>query len=326
MFAEISSGLKCLSTFSLYLGTIKGVADFGFQCSKRYPFTLSATIPGVHWIDSSSHRLDSNELNSPLEPVPPPSPAVAEAQRTRENPVFNLWDVLLILIAAFAAGLFCLFFAGLVLYTTHPSGDAKKLATNVLIGLLVQLASYVLTVSFMVLLIWQKYKMNFLAAVKWNMPTASIGWGAFAVGAAMAVLTEGLSALLQPWIPKSLPIDQVFRTPASAYALAAFGILIAPFVEEMFFRGFLFPALARPLGLLPAASLTAAGFAAIHGTQLSYALIPLLLLFLVGMVLTLARAKMESVAVSVLMHIGYNTTLFTALYIATQGFRHLERA
>lgn len=251
---------------------------------------------------------------------------LAETQRSRENPVFNLWDVLLILIAALAAGIFCLFFAGLVLYATHPSGDAKKLATNVAIGLLVQLATYVLTVAFMILLIWQKYKMSFLEAVKWNMPKARVGWGAFAVGAGMAVVTQALSALLEPWIPKSLPIDEVFRTSAAAYALAGFGILVAPFVEEMFFRGFVFPALARPLGLLPAASLTAAGFAAIHGTQLSYSWIPLVLLFLVGMVLTLARAKLQSVAVSVLMHIGYNTTLFTALYIATQGFRHMERA
>lgn len=33
---------KVLSTFSLYLGTNEGVADFGFQCFKRYPLELSS--------------------------------------------------------------------------------------------------------------------------------------------------------------------------------------------------------------------------------------------------------------------------------------------
>jgi uncharacterized protein len=271
------------------------------------------------------HRLDSNELIPPLESAPPAPPSAPETQRSGENPVFNLWDVVLILVVAALAQLFCLFFAALVFYGTHPGVAGKTFASNVLVVLPAQVAGYFITVAFMVLLVWQKYRTDFLAAVKWNMPSARFAWGAFGVGAALAVATQALSAVLQPWIPKSLPIDQVFHTATSAYALAAFGTLVAPFVEEMFFRGFLFPALARPLGILPAASLTAAGFALIHGAQLAYAWIPLLLLFMVGMVLTLARARMQSVAVSVLMHIGYNSTLFAALYIATQGFRHMER-
>ena len=270
------------------------------------------------------HRLDSNELIPPLESAPPLPPLAPETLRS-ENPVFNLWDVLLILVVAALAQLFCLFFAALVFYGIHPRVDGRTLASNVLVVLPAQVAGYFITVVFMALLIWQKYRTDFLPAVKWNMPSARLGWGAFGVGAALAVVTQALSAVLEPWIPKSLPIDQAFHTPASAYALAAFGTLVAPFVEEMFFRGFLFPALARPLGILPAASLTAAGFALIHGAQLAYAWIPLLLLFMVGMVLTLARARMQSVAVSVLMHVGYNSALFTALYIATQGFRHMER-
>jgi membrane protease YdiL (CAAX protease family) len=44
----------------------------------------------------------------------------------------------------------------------------------------------------------------------------------------------------------------------------------------------------------------------------------------VGTILTVARAKTKSVAVSVLIHMAYNSTLFTLLYIATQGFRHME--
>jgi membrane protease YdiL (CAAX protease family) len=127
-------------------------------------------------------------------------------------------------------------------------------------------------------------------------------------------------------MPKSLPIEEYFRTPASAYALAAFGILVAPLVEELFFRGFLFPALARPLGVGIAMVITAGGFALIHSEQLAHAWAPLLVLFAVGLVLTAVRAKTKSVAVCVLIHVGYNCALFTLVFIATGGFRHMERA
>jgi membrane protease YdiL (CAAX protease family) len=244
---------------------------------------------------------------------------------TRENPVFNLLDVLLIVVVAFGALIFCSSIALAVLYFTHHGHiNQKELLNNVLVFLPAQVAAYILTVGFMVFLIWQKYRTRFLEAVKWNMPGTRLAWGAAAVGAILAVGTQIVAALLSRWIPKSLPIDQLFRTPAAAWALASFGILIAPVVEELFFRGFLFPALARPIGPVFATIITALGFALIHGEQLAHAWVPLALLFGVGTVLTVARARTQSVAVSVLMHVGYNTTLFTLLYIQTRGFHHME--
>ena len=106
--------------------------------------------------------------------------------------------------------------------------------------------------------------------------------------------------------------------------LAGFGIFVAPFMEEFFFRGFLYPVLARRMGLLWAVVLTAVGFMSIHASQLAESWGPLLVLFLVGSVLTLVRAFKQSVAASVLVHMGYNGTLFIMLYVATQGFHHLE--
>jgi uncharacterized protein len=259
--------------------------------------------------------LDSREPIPDFDAVTPPPPPLA---------VTPAPTPLILVIAVFSL-IFCSVLTFMVLYVRHNGHvNQKEVVNNVLVFLPAQLMAYILTVGFMVLLIWQKYRRNFLEAVKWNMPERRVAWGALAVGALLAVATQGVSALLQPWIPKSLPIEQYFRGPASGYALAAFGIFIAPFVEEMFFRGFLFPALARPLGLLPATVLTAAGFALIHGEQLAHAWAPLLVLFMVGTVLTLARAKTKSVAVSVLMHMGYNFTLFTVLYVGTRGFHHME--
>jgi membrane protease YdiL (CAAX protease family) len=92
------------------------------------------------------------------------------------------------------------------------------------------------------------------------------------------------------------------------------------------FRGFLDPALANSLGMVSAIAITAGSFALLHSPQLAHAWAPLLILFAVGTALTVVRAVTKSVATCVLIHMGYNFTLFTLVFIVTQGFRHMERA
>ena len=48
-------------------------------------------------------------------------------------------------------------------------------------------------------------------------------------------------------------------------------------------------------------------------------------IFLVGIVLTTVRAKTNSVAAGVLIHMAYNGTITVAMFAATDGFRHLEK-
>ena len=71
--------------------------------------------------------------------------------------------------------------------------------------------------------------------------------------------------------------------------------------------------------------ITSAGFAMVHSEQLGQAWGPLLVLFVVGLVLTLTRVITRSITPGLLMHMGYNLTLFTLLYLGTDHFRHLER-
>jgi uncharacterized protein len=50
-----------------------------------------------------------------------------------------------------------------------------------------------------------------------------------------------------------------------------------------------------------------------------------LVLLMVGVVLTMVRWRAKSVAAAVLVHVGYNATLFSLLYFGTDGFRHLDK-
>ena len=227
-----------------------------------------------------------------------------------------------IVVVAFVAVFLSSGVAVLIAYSAHPSpDDIKNAAGNVFVLLPAQLVAYTLTVGFMVLLVWVRYRTPFLAAVRWNAPARPVALRALTLGAGLGVMVVILESLLQRWIPKSLPIDEFFRKPSFAYAMAAFAILIAPVVEELFFRGFLFPALARLLGTVLAVGLTGGLFALLHGAQLAFAWVPMLLLFVVGTVLTVARARTNSVATSVLIHMSYNTMIFAVTGIVSRGFR-----
>jgi membrane protease YdiL (CAAX protease family) len=70
---------------------------------------------------------------------------------------------------------------------------------------------------------------------------------------------------------------------------------------------------------------TAAAFAMVHSDQLADAWGPLLVIFLVGLVLTITRVKTRSVAPGFLIHMAYNLTLFIGLYFHSDHLRHLEK-
>jgi membrane protease YdiL (CAAX protease family) len=199
---------------------------------------------------------------------------------------------------------------------------AAELATNARVVIGTQVAAYPLVLLFIFVLVRSRTHERFGKAIHWNWPGISAP-GFFAMGIILAVVIDGLSRFLP--IPKSLPMDKYFHDAASAYLMAAFGMTLAPLLEELFFRGLLYPLLRRAFGLTIAVVLTAAAFAGIHGTQLGYAWAPILSIFVVGVVLTAARARTCSVAASFLMHCGYNFALFALLWLASDHYRHLEK-
>ncbi len=191
-------------------------------------------------------------------------------------------------------------------------------------GLAAQSLCYLWVVAFMRFLVEYRYRVRFWEAVKWNWPQGATALAFLAGGVALAIGVQVAQTFLP--IPKSLPIQELLKDPANAWLLAAFGILVAPLVEEMFFRGFLYPVLLRRFTASAAVLLTALAFTAIHGPQLAHHWAPLLLLFSVSLVFTVARAQTGSLAVSFLMHVGYNSALFAILFYATDGFQHMEKA
>jgi uncharacterized protein len=167
------------------------------------------------------------------------------------------------------------------------------------------------------------------------------------IGITLSFIVQAASSLIT--MPKSIPMDDFFRTPADVWLITAFGILLAPLFEEILFRGFLLPGFAIaydwlslpriPAALeqwnssnaltLPAlafsAVLTSILFALMHAVQTGFTWPVLVLLFLVSLILTAVRVRLRSVLASYLVHASYNFAVFLSLFIATGGYRHLDR-
>ena len=244
-----------------------------------------------------------------------------------ENPPWNLIDVL----AVFAFAVFCIFaIGGLALAVAHflpwyRHMSISDLGENAGIIVATQTVMALLVVAFMVQIVRFRHRGDFLTAISWNAPAVRTVVRAIAAGVAIALLSEIYSYLVSRWVPKSLPMDKLFRDANSAYLLAFYGVLVAPFGEELFFRGLLYPALARRFGVGISVLVTAGAFAIIHQSQLAHAWLPLAWLYMVGVLLTVIRVKTKSVATCVIVHVTYNATLFILVFIGTQGFRHMDR-
>ena len=112
---------------------------------------------------------------------------------------------------------------------------------------------------------------------------------------------------LNPLLP-NLPFDSVFpEAKLVGNIVVMFSVIvIAPVVEEMIFRGFLYPAFNRYMGMHPAVFITAALFTLAHYPQISDDVVFMGTLFSLSLIITYARALTGSTIFAILLHLIYN--------------------
>ncbi len=248
------------------------------------------------------------------EVLPPPRPA------RPEDPPWTGFDVLSIIAITVVALIILPLIVVVIAHALFfPKASFSEIVQIPEVVLVVQLLIYAVVFSLTFKLLHSRTG-QFWHALPWKWPSA---WAGFLIlGALLYFALMGLGQLLP--IPKHLPIDRFFQTSREAAMMSVLSFTLAPFMEELFFRGLLYPVLARRLGLPAGIFLTGAAFGLLHGAQLKYSW-AVLIIFIVGIVLTAVRAVTKSVAASFLVHVGYNGTLSALLFVATDGFRHLEK-
>src|SRR5215471_4172089 len=245
-------------------------------------------------------------LPQPIESIPgaPPlvpgqeiSPAAPTGPPAKTFPYWSAWDVSAI---AFVGALLLFAFLVSAVFVARAlpqfhNASYTTILMDVRVSIGAQAAAYPVIVLLMYVVVRSRTKESFAKAIRWNWPGVTAP--AFvAAGVILAVVVDSIARFLP--MPKSLPIDAFFHDATSAYIMTAFGITLAPLLEELFFRGFLFPVLNKYFGVFGGFLLTGAAFASFHAFQLGVAWAPVMSIFVVGVVFTVVRVRSNSVAAS----------------------------
>jgi len=246
------------------------------------------------------------------------------------------------------AGVFLLLTQLVMLGLSHPTVAASKsvFSPKLLVGS--EALSYLATLALSWVIFPFLWKRTFAEGIQANPDAARRNAIRLVpIGIVLSFSVQAMSSLAT--LPKDIPMDDFFRTRSDIWLVTAFGILLAPLFEEILFRGFLLPAFAIAYDWLslprtPAAHeawlstnklsraslvfssvLTSICFAALHGQQTAFAWPVLALLFCVSLILSYVRLRLRSVMASTLIHASYNATIFLTAFIATGGYRHLDK-
>lgn len=203
----------------------------------------------------------------------------------------------------------------------HWKLPIQGLQSNVIFLLTIQLVWYLLLLAYVYFFITWYYKTSFLSALKWKGLSAHHTIRYLLGGAALSLVVM----IVPPLLPerKGFPLEKLFNSPTSAYAIAAFAVVVAPFMEELLFRGLLFAFFEKHGGLTFAIAATAILFAGLHIPEYWGAWNNVVMILIVGFTFSIVRGLTGSVTPSFVLHLAYNGTLMLLLFLQTQHFHRM---
>jgi membrane protease YdiL (CAAX protease family) len=140
-----------------------------------------------------------------------------------------------------------------------------------------------------------------------------IGCGLMAISFLFNLVYGGFLAFFDRQIQPDIAL--IFESTRYPFTLLFGGAIVAPFVEEVFFRGFVFSGLRSKWDWRLAALASSALFALAHILPTS-----MLPIFILGLVFAFLYQVSGSIWPSILMHVLTNTLALTAAYASSQGW------
>ena len=253
-------------------------------------------------------------------PIPPP--------RSPGPGWWTYWDLLYLVLFAAPASLLIVVICPAVLlglnFVFEWGLDLAAPQVTTPLAIVIQLLLWIAVFAFIYAIITLKYGLRFGPAIGWTRYEGrAVSY--FSGGTVVAIS----ATLILSFLPKpedEAPFEALLRAllddRISLALMGTFAILIAPVVEEMLFRGFIFSVVDRSLGAAAAVISTSLLFSLLHGFQYGWRWQSLVVLTAVGVTFGAARAWAGSVRPSALMHAGYNATMFSGLLFASD---HLEK-
>ncbi|MCK5306211.1 MAG: CPBP family intramembrane metalloprotease [Candidatus Omnitrophica bacterium] len=212
---------------------------------------------------------------------------------------------------AFAASRYIFFIESLIV-AVGKLDELSRLALSLSV-------SYILIISLLVyfIVVKYKYKIEVLGlSVKGFFKNVFLGAAGYIALIPLLTLSAYVSLLLASFFnigPEENPLLNVFQTEGRPALVAYFVICICflgPVVEEIFFRGFLYKALRKSFGVLPAVAVSSVFFAWLHMTFIGF--LPIMVL---GLLLAYLYEKNGTLIPSITVHIIHNSAIIIFVMI-----------
>ncbi|MBI4877645.1 MAG: CPBP family intramembrane metalloprotease [Acidobacteria bacterium] len=155
-----------------------------------------------------------------------------------------------------------------------------------------------------------RYDRPFWSSLGWVKPRYGLVHSTLG-GTLVALAIAALGVLMKtPEI--NMPIRELLTDRFSVLLVGVFATTLGPLCEELAFRGFLLPLVARSTGPAAGVILAALPFAVLHGPQYAWSWRHVLLITLAGAAFGWMRLHSRSTLAAAAMHAGYNFTFFSA--------------
>lgn len=206
-----------------------------------------------------------------------------------------------------------------VLYRVLAYGSAEGLGTDanlIFISIISVLPAHILTFLIVWLIVTNKGGRPFWKTLGWTWPANFGPWKT--IGLAVALF--GLGGLIT-WLfgGSETQLDQIINSSLRArFATAFLAAATGPLVEELIYRGVLYSALQRAIGMLWAVVVVSILFAGVHVLQYYKNLGVIAVIVILSVSLTLVRALTGRLLPSYVMHLVFNG--IQAVFLVLQPF------
>ncbi|MFN2529657.1 MAG: lysostaphin resistance A-like protein [Pyrinomonadaceae bacterium] len=235
--------------------------------------------------------------------------------RVPYTPILNLLWAL----ATWLISVACLFFIPLLVVLPYivylvmqrrmPTADLLGTDKSfLLLSILGVFPAHLLTFIVAWFIATRKGQFRFWKVVAFEWPTRFRPRTTVAVSTGLALLLLGIGGLITTYFggPKT-QLDQLIESSVQArVATALLAVATGPFIEEVIYRGMLYPAIERVMGMAWAVAIVSIMFTGVHVLQYYNNLGVISVIALLSLTLTAVRAFTRSLIPSFLIHLIFN--------------------
>ena len=258
-------------------------------------------------------------------------PGFVPAAIDPDNPPWGLLHALLLWVMSVLLIVLVPLFAVLpyFVYKTMTQGpviDPMKDSGLLFISILAILPAHMLTLGIVWFVVTNRGRRPFLQTLGWTWPS---NFGPVkCIGLAILLL---IVALLFTWLfgGAETQLDQIVKSSLKArFVLAFLAVFTAPLIEEILYRGIMYPALQRIFGMAWAVAVVSILFAGVHVFQYFNNLAVVSVIAILSVTLTLVRARTRSLLPCFVIHLVFNglQALFLVLQPVLERYGNQQKA